>query len=56
MPVDAARQTLMADVVGKQTPTFSGRRTEAGVYLDRRVDARLEDWGILDLNRRLGYA
>lgn len=56
MPMDDARQTFMADVVGQQTPTFSGRRTEAGVYLDRRVEARLEDWGILDLNRRLGYA
>lgn len=56
MSVDDARKTFMSDVVGQQTPTLSARRTEAGVYLDRRVETVLEDWGILELNRRLGYA
>lgn len=53
-PAQAAH-TFTSDVLGQPTPTLSSGRTEAARYLDRVVEQRLEDWGILELNRQLGY-
>ena len=55
VPFDQATHTFGSDVLGRPTPTLSRRRTEAALYLDREVERRLEDWGILELNRQLGY-
>lgn len=56
VPCDQALHTFGSDVLGQPTPTLSGRRTDAAQYLDREVEKRLDDWGIVELNRRLGYA
>lgn len=56
IPVAQAARIFASDVLGHPTPTLSSGRTEAARYLDHEVERRLEDWGVLELNRRLGYA
>lgn len=56
IPLEFAASVFTTRVLGHPTPTLSGRRTEAAVYLDKRVEAILGEWGIADLNARLGYA
>jgi hypothetical protein len=55
IPLELATSVFTTQVLGHPTPTLSGRRTEAVVYLDERVKALLDAWGIAELNARLGY-
>ena len=48
-------EELVAKAMGRPTKTWSGRRTERGIYWNADVEARFRELGGLELNERLGY-
>ncbi len=52
---EVAVPDLLARVIGSETPTYSGRRTDRRPYWNAEVERRFVEIGLRDLNRRLGY-
>jgi hypothetical protein len=52
---DATITQVMAKVIGADTMTFSGKRSQRDIYWNNEVERRFCELGFDDLNRRLGY-